>query len=207
MVTMSNPPRKIFQDVTYHVFTRCIELKNHLSHDYAKRIAVDVLADALEIYSFELVHFEFVENHMHLLIRTVKNGQTISRIMQYIKARIAERFNRLNNRTGPFWNERFGCEIIEHAQDPIEYFCWLLWYIAYNPVRKRVIRDPRESKYGTIRAYLEENYKPVVKIKLHHFFHELGKTFEDKVNRILEYEEEYRNYLAGKYKFLKLKPV
>ncbi len=202
---MSRPPRKVFQDVTYHVFTRCIELKNHLSQDYVKDIAIDVLNQALEMYSFEISHFEFAENHMHLMIKTKNNGETISRIMQYIKARIAEKYNRLHNRTGPFWNERFGCEIIEHAYDPTHYFCWLLWYIAYNPVRKRIIDDPRESKYGTIRAYLENNYIPKVHITVHVLFIQLGTNFSERVDRILEYEEDYRNYLAGKYKFLRLK--
>lgn len=204
---MAKPPRKILQDATYHVYTRCIELKNHLSQDYIKDVAIDVLNNALEIYSFELVHFEFVENHMHLLIRTRYGGETISRIMQYIKARIAEKFNRLHNRTGPFWNERFGSEIIEDSENPLEYFCWLLWYIAYNPVRKRVINDPRESKYGTINAYLDENYVPKVKITMHQLFLGLGKNFRERVRCILEYEEIYKNYLAGKYKFIKLQAI
>ena len=202
---MPRPNRIILQDVTYHIFTRCIELKNHLSENYVKDIAVDVLNNALEIYSFELVHMEFAENHMHLLIKTKKEGETISRIMQYIKARISEKYNKLHNRTGPLWNERFGCEIVEHSEGPEDYFYWLLWYIAYNPVRKRVFRDPRESEYGTIRVYLEENYSPRVKITIHEYFIKLGRTFEERAEKILEYEKDYRDYLSGVSKFTRKK--
>ncbi len=192
---MPRPLRKCIPDVTYHCYSRCIELRDLLSPRYVKDMAIDVITKALDKYDFELIQVEFVENHFHFIIKTTESGETISRIMQYIKARIAERYNRLTGRTGAFWNERFKCTIIEESDDPENYFFWLLWYIAYNPVRKRVLRDPRESEYGTLKVFLEKDYTPKVTITIHKYFLNLGKNFEERVKRFLAYEDLYRERL------------
>jgi putative transposase len=183
-------------NATYHCYSRCIEKRNMLSSCYVQDIAVIVVKKALSIYDFKLIQLEFVGNHFHILIQTTANGQTISRILQYIKARITERYNKLTNRTGTMWNERFKSKIIEEAEDPIHYFLYLMWYIAYNPVRKGIIKNPRESKLGTIRVYLEYDYKAKVPITLHDYFLNLGANFKERVRCFLQYEDLYQARLA-----------
>jgi putative transposase len=193
---MSRPLRICRPNATYHCYSRCIEKRDMLSPDYVQDIAVFVVNMALELYDFKLVQLEFVENHFHIIIQTTSDGQSISRILQYIKARITERYNRLTNRTGTMWNERFKSKIVEDAEDPISYFFYLMWYIAYNPVRKGIINNPRESRLGTIRAYLEIDYRAKVPITLHGFFINLGKNFEERVQQFLQYEKIYRAKLS-----------
>ena len=190
---MSNPVRLCLPNVTYHCYSRCIEKRNMLSPRHVKELASEAIIMALERYNFQLVQMEFVENHFHLMIKTVENGQTISRIMQYIKARITEKYNRTHERTGTLWNERFSCTIVEEKDNPKNYFFRLLWYIAYNPVRKKIVNDPRESEFGSIRAYLEPDFKTKVPITLHDYFLSLGSTFEERVKYLLEYEVLYRD--------------
>jgi putative transposase len=192
---MSRPFRVCRSNVTYHCYSRCIERRDLLSPDYVKNLAISVINKAHEKYDYQLIQVEFVENHFHLVIKTIEKGATISRIMQYIKARITEKYNRLNNRTGTFWNERFKSKIIEEAEDPVTYFMYLMWYIAYNPVRKGIIRDPRDSMFGTIRAYLEEDYISKVPITFHDYFINLGKNFAERVRQFLEFENIYRERL------------
>jgi putative transposase len=190
---MSNSVRICLPDVTYHCYSRCIEERNMLSPYNVKELAADAINMALEKYDFQLIHMEFVENHFHMLIKTVENGQTISQIMQYIKARITEKYNRVHDRTGTFWNERFRCTIVDHQDNPEKYLLRLLWYIAYNPVRKNVIKDPRESEFGTIRVYLEKEFKPRVHVTIHEYFFTLSKTFEESAKYLLEYEYSYKD--------------
>ena len=147
-------------------------------------------------YEFELISAEPVGNHIHLIIKTLQNEETISQIMQYIKARIAEKYNRATGETGAFWNERFGSTIIEEADNPEDYLLWLLWYIGYNPVRKGLSRDPRENYIGFINFYLKKDYEIPVKITLHDYFLKLGNTFEDCVKKFLLYEEAYLKRIA-----------
>lgn len=74
---MSNPVRLCLPNVTYHCYSRCIEKRNMLSPRHVKELASEAIIMALEKYNFQLVQMEFVENHFHLMIKTVENGQTI----------------------------------------------------------------------------------------------------------------------------------
>jgi len=103
---MSKPSREIIQGVTYHCYTRCHGKKNLFHSSYVRKYLVDAILMCQEKYVFELIAAEPVGNHIHIIIKTVENRETISRIMQYIKARIAERYNRSTGETGAFWNER-----------------------------------------------------------------------------------------------------
>jgi len=160
---------------------------------------IDAIKMCQEKYDFELMAAEAVDNHIHMVIRTLEGRETISLIMQYIKARIAEKYNRKTGETGAFWNERYGCTIIEHSDDPRNYLLNLLWYIGFNPVRKNLSPDPRKNYIGFINCYLDTNFKCRIKITLHKYFTELGKTFDECVKKFLLYEEAYRKRLAFFY--------
>jgi len=190
---MPRPLRKIVQEVTYHCYSRCQGLNKLLLSKYGKSAFIEAVKMCQEHYNFELNAVEMVDNHTHLTVRTLKDGETIARIMQYIKARTAEKFNKATGRKGPFWNERYKCKIIEESEDPIEYSNQLAWYIAHNPVRKGLSRNPRENYIGFINCYLIENYEiPLpIKITVHPFFYKLGDTFTECVKKFLLYEDAY----------------
>ena len=116
--------------------------------------------------------------------------------MQYIKARIAEKYNRAKGETGPFWNERFGSTIIEESDNPEQYLLWLLWYIGYNPVRKGLSSNPRNNDIGFINYYLDESSDGELQFTIHEYYTGLGKTSEERVSRFLLYEEAYLKRIA-----------
>ena len=189
---MARKPQIWLPNVTYHCYSRCIELRNLLEEVWVKDLAAEVLNITLEKYNFQLIQIEFIDNHLHFTIRTIEGGENISRIMQYIKARIAERYNRKTGRTGPFWNERFKCKIIEFADNPITYFINLVLYIGYNSVKKGIINTPSDSKYNTFRIMVEEDYVPPVKITLHPYFLSLGNNHTERIKKFRSFEKAYR---------------
>jgi len=193
---MARPPRTIQQGITYHCYSLCHNKQDFLSSSVGKHIFIESVRMCQEKYNFELSATEIVDNHIHLVIKTLENEGTISRIMQYIKARIAEKYNKFMNKSGAFWNGRYKCKIIEEADDPEEYLLSLLCYVAYNPVRKKMCIDPRESFIGFINCYLIEGYQAPVKITLHSFFCKLGNTFDECVRKFMLYEEAYLKRLA-----------
>ena len=179
-------------NVTYHCYSRCLEMRNLFESVWVREMAVEVISVALEKYNFQLIQMEFVDNHFHFIIRTVEGGENISRIIQYIKARIAENYNRKVNRTGPFWHDRFKCKIIEYARNPFSYYINLTLYIGYNRVAKGLDADPRDSKYNTFRMMVEEDYTPPVKITFHPYFLALGKDHAERSAIFRSYEKAYR---------------
>lgn len=192
---MSNRKRIILQEVTYHCFSRCHGKHNFFKSAHAKQFLIAAINKCLEKYTFKLIAAEPVGNHIHIIIKTIENKETISRIMQYIKARIAEYYNRALNRTGAFWNERYGCTIIEHSNDPQNDLLWLLWYIGYDPVRRGLSKNPRTNDIGFINCYLNKDYKCKVPITLHDFFTNLSDNFEQCVERFLYHENLIKNQL------------
>ena len=192
-------PRKlriIAQGSTHHCYSRCHGKRDLLKSRWCRRYFIEAIRMCQEKYEFELIAAEPVGNQIHIIIRTLLGEEDVSRIMQYIKARIAEMYNRSTGNTGAFWNERFGSSVIEESENPEEYLLWLLWYIGYKPVLKGLSRNPRENYIGFINRYLDKDYKIPIKITLHHYFTALGDTFEQCVERFLFYEEAYRKRIA-----------
>lgn len=193
---MPHRPRKIGQGQTHHCFTRCHGKKNLLMSSHVKKYFIKAVRMCQDKYDFELIATELAANYMNLIIQTEEDKETISRIMQYIKARIAEMYNRAMKTTGSFWNERFGPEIIEEADDPEKHLLWLLWYVGNNPVRKKLCYDSRKGPIGFINAYLDKDTVLPVKITLHKFFLGLGSTFEECVRKFLVWEVQYIKRMA-----------
>ena len=191
---MARKPRTLLPGITYHVYSRCIDRKNLLHRDHCKDLLVKVLARTQIKYKFELISYVIMDNHFHFVIRTLEGEADISRIMQYIKARFAEMYNSDNNRTGPFWNERYRDVIVEMQNNPFVYLLWLLWYLGYNPVRKNFASNPRKYRYSSINAYLYEDHASPVIITIHEYFQLLGGNFRERVERFLWYEDAYREY-------------
>lgn len=189
---MPRPLRVCVEGATYHVYSRCIDRRDLMGGDIYKEMLVDTLRMTQEKYVFDLISYQILDNHFHLVVVTKPGEASISRIMQYFKARFAERFNRRNGRTGPFWNERFGDVIVDLQENPVFYLLWLLWYLAFNAVRKNKVRDPRAYRFGAINFYLDENHRDGVIVVRHRFFETLGNSFRERVERFLSIEDMYR---------------
>jgi putative transposase len=188
---MPRPLRIQTRGLTHHVFCRCLDKKPLLEESCFSDLFIEVIRKTQKRYRFDLTSFQIMDNHIHLVIHTVEDGESISRIMQYIKARFAECYNRILDRCGPFWNERFKDKIIEFSENPIFYLLWLLWYLAFNPVRRGSIKDPRNYRYTSINSYLDEAHAPLVRITLHDYFIQLGNSFDERVARFLLFEEAF----------------
>ena len=189
---MPRPLRIIQQEVTYHCYSRCQGLNMFLLEETAKKCFLEAIKMCQDKYRFELNAVETVGDHFHLIIRTLKDEETIDRIMQYIKARTAEKYNKITKRKGPFWNERYKCRIVEHSKNPVPYYRHLLLYIKWNIVKKGLSLDPRDNYIGFMDCYLSEDYEvPIIKITRNPLFYKLGNTFEECAEQLRLYEKYY----------------
>lgn len=177
---MSRPLRIIRQNVTYHCYSRCIEKRDLLKPDLSKEIILHSIRKALKLYTFNLSYIEFVDNHVHIIIKTIYGGESISRIMQYIKARITRMYNFKHDRTGTLWNERFKSEILEDHSNPQEHFIRLIIDLSYNPVRKGIYRKPLDNPYTSMHVYRNQQNKKRIPIILHEYFLKLGDSMPER---------------------------
>jgi putative transposase len=183
---MSNKKRRCEPNLTYHTYSRCADKSTMMKSDHMKNLMLTVIVMAQERYSFDLISYVIMDNHFHFIIRTVENGAPISRIMQFIKAQFAKRYNKKMNKTGPFWNERYGDTIIEEQEFPEEAFNNINSYIINNPVKANYVNDARDYKYSCIHFYIDENYISPVKLTFHEYYLKLGSSFRQRADRFLD---------------------
>lgn len=188
---MATPKRYCKENTTYHIFTRCIEAKSLMQSHKVKQIIIDVLNSVLENYEFDLNLYGFMDNHLHLIIKTKDGGPSISTIMQMVKSQIAKKYNKLHNRIGPFWNERFGDSVVDLSNDPVFVFKWLTWYIGYNPVRAGLSKNPRNYPFCSINNMLDETAEFPIKLTFNNYYLKLGENFNERLKSLEEVEEIY----------------
>lgn len=192
-------PRRIQKpDLTYHVYSACINREDFLASNATKDLFLEVLQMAQQKYEFKLHTFQIMNNHFHIIIKTTNSLDSISSIMQYIKSVFAKKLNKKLGRSGPLWNRRFNDSIIEYAQDTAVYMMWLLWAIAYNPVRNGIYAV-REifSKYSSIGFYVQQNYKSQLKISPPDDFVALGDSDSERRTAFFLYQYIYQSRLSG----------
>jgi putative transposase len=183
---MSNKIRRCEPKLTYHTYSRCADKSTMMKSDHMKDLMLAVIAMAQKRYAFDLISYVIMDNHFHFIIKTIDNGAPISRIMQFIKAQFALRYNKKMNRTGPFWNERYGDTIIEEQEFPEKAFNNINNYIINNPVKANYVNNTKDYKYSSIHFYIDENYSSPVKLTFHEYYLKLGSSFRQRADRFIE---------------------
>jgi putative transposase len=94
-------------------------------------------------------------NHVHLVIEPSQEGGELYQIMKGINLSYAQHFKNKYKYTGHFWQDRFKSIIV--SKD--EYLLTCGSYVELNPVRARMVKEPKEyrwSSYGA-NAYGKKN--------------------------------------------------
>ena len=151
--------RLLIADSTYHVTSRINGGDKRLRQEKIKNLYLDIVKRAKEKYSFELINFCIMNNHVHLVIKPLEDS-SLSRIMQWISSVFAKEWNKLHHRTGHVWGERFFSRIIAGAVDLVRVFM----YIDDNPVEAGLVRRPEEWKFGGLWHHKKEIFNIVKKL-------------------------------------------
>lgn len=110
---------------------------------------IQTLFDCRNRYGFLLLGFVVMSDHFHVLI-IPKQGYKISSVVQKIKGLFAYRMRDIGI-NGPVWQKSF-YDFVVYSE---EKFREKLNYIHANPVRKGIVKDPRDYRFSSIN-YLEK---------------------------------------------------
>jgi putative transposase len=143
------------KEFVYHVLTRGNNKQAIFKdeNDYLKYI--EILRKYKEKYLFKLYHYVLMTNHVHLVIEPSQEGGELYQIMKGINLSYAQHFKNKYKYTGHFWQDRFKSIIV--SKD--EYLLTCGSYVELNPVRARMVKEPKEyrwSSYGA-NAYGKKN--------------------------------------------------
>jgi putative transposase len=187
-------PREIQQNGTYHICAlinrqEMIFSPSHCEDkekDFIKELFLDVLKKAKTKYSFRCKSFCIMGNHIHLMIE-MTNNESVSRLMQWILSVFALKYNRIHKYKGHVWYDRFKSKIVSSYMQFLNTFV----YIANNPVRARLVYDPFEYQYSSVRCYREHDFSIVevpddaVMAAYHHYCSHFEYTFAIKPDKTL----------------------
>lgn len=73
----------------------------------------------------------------------IRRMNDVSEFMKSFKQRATRRFNRLNGRKGPLWEERFKSVLVQGG----EALSCIAAYIDLNPIRAGIVEDPKDYRW------------------------------------------------------------
>jgi len=143
VTTCMRRTRRLVDGARYHVIARANRREFILESDRMKEMLLTVIARARCRFRFSIDTLCIMDNHIHLLLRPGE-GESLSRIMQWILSVFAVRFNRAFGLQGHVWYDRFKSVVI----GGLPQFAHAYSYIRENPVVAGIVAHAREYGYG-----------------------------------------------------------
>lgn len=127
----------------WHITQRCHQKHFLLRSDVDRRRWLYWLFQARKRFGLSVLDYVVTRNHVHLLVRDTSET-TISDSMQLISGRTAQEFNRRQERSGAFWEDRYHATAVQSDL----HLARCLVYIDLNMVRAGVVNHPSKWKAG-----------------------------------------------------------
>lgn len=138
-----------------------------------RRHYLHLLREALFDSDCALHAYVLMDNHVHLLATPPATG-AISRLMQKLGWQYVGQFNARHRRTGTLWEGRYkSCMVDSKA-----YLLQCARYIDLNPVRARMIDDPKKFPWSSCAALCGQHDDPL--LTLHHTQRALGTCLQQR---------------------------
>jgi putative transposase len=170
----------------YHVLTRGNNRQDVFEDGDDFRKYLDILLRYKDKYHFKLYHYVMMTNHVHLVIEPSEGGGGLSEIMKVINLAYAQHYKRKYSHIGHFWQDRYKSIII--SKD--EYLLACGSYVELNPVRAKMVEEPKDYTWSSYRVY--GHGKKDVLVNEHPVYLQLS---EDEGERRRKYRELVRGML------------
>ena len=143
---MARPLRLEHEGALWHVTSRGNERKNIFRSDADRLLFLALLAEAVKRFRWVVHVYTLMSNHFHLVIETPE--RTLSRGMQWLNGRYAQKFNKRHKRVGHLFQGRFHGELVQKDSHLLE----LARYVVLNPVRAGMVERPEDYRWSSYRA-------------------------------------------------------
>lgn len=172
------------QENTYHILTRGnnrqVIFKDE--DDYERYIAI--LKQYKEKYRFSLYHYILMSNHVHLVVETTARGGSLAEIMKGINLSYAQYYKKKYRHVGHFWQDRYKSIIISND----EYLLACGSYVELNPVRAKIVEDPKDYRWSSYPVYAYGHRDAVTDV------HEIYRALSGEEGRR---KKKYREFVRG----------
>jgi REP element-mobilizing transposase RayT len=139
---MPRPLRLQVAGGRYHVVARGVDGAPVVFDDRDRKRYLALLVLTARRYRWRVHAYCLMTTHLHLVVETPLPN--LSRGMQYLQGRHAQRLNERWGRFGPLFAGRFDSRLIEDEA----YFWEACRYVLENPVKAGLCADPREWRWS-----------------------------------------------------------
>jgi putative transposase len=153
---MARHARVVFPDVPHHVTQRGIH-RSTVFIDHSDGIVyLDLLRQYIVKHGVEIVAYCLMPNHVHLVL--VPADETgLHRTLKAVHGRYAQRFNRIRDRVGHLWQNRYFSSPMDS-----DYFRNAVRYVELNPVRANLVQRADEYPWSSAAAHSGRRQDPLV---------------------------------------------
>lgn len=195
--------RKSLKSSYFHVIVQGIEKRYIFEKHREKEKYIKLLMGNSNKYNINILAYCIMDNHAHMLIFS-KEINDLSKYMKSVNTSFALYFNKINNRVGYVFRDRFRSEPIKSQGQLYR----TLTYIHLNPVAANMCRYPELYLYSTYNDFIKkkgiakepdtlnlleldkENYVEIFKFM--HYMHVEGTEFDNNKDKILVEEVVYQ---------------
>ncbi|WP_330645892.1 transposase [Butyricicoccus faecihominis] len=147
---MPRGPRQKSESGNYHIMLRGVNQQNIFETDEDREKFLQILCDCKAISGFHLYAYCLMSNHIHLLLQTMPNAESLEQIFKRIGVRYVSWYNYKYIRSGHLFQDRFRSEPV----DDDAYFLSVLRYIHQNPVQAKLCSHPTDYRWSSYSGYL-----------------------------------------------------
>lgn len=108
-----------------------------------------LLQEGVEKFDHQILAFCFMNNHVHFAIQV--GAFSISQVMHHLAAQYSVYVNKKYERVGHLFQGRFTSILVDESR----YLRELIRYIHLNPVRAKLVSDPKDFIWSSHRCYLQ----------------------------------------------------
>lgn len=184
---MARPARQLLPDHTYHITVRCNNRRFNLNRPNCREVLLFAINSAKQKFSFRLFALCIMSNHVHYLLEP-QQPEDLPRIMHWINWYTAMCFNRMLNRTGHFWEQRYFSNAFPTSDN--RRALNTLRYIHANPKAAKM-RKGFVYAFGNYRTYADLSDDRLT--EWHPAFLTMGQSLDECAAR---YRAFCRRYIA-----------
>ncbi|MSP38279.1 MAG: addiction module toxin RelE [Deltaproteobacteria bacterium] len=143
---MARPLRIEFDGALYHVTSRGNDRKAIYKDDADRELFLNTLAQVNERFHWICHAYCLMNNHYHLVIETPDGN--LSKGMRQLNGVYTQAFNKRHRRAGHIFQGRFKGILVQKDS----HFLEVCRYVVLNPVRAKMVGQPRQWKWTSYRA-------------------------------------------------------
>lgn len=147
---MPRQPRIYSNASMYHVMIRGINGEKIFIKSFYKSKVLRDIKEIGEELRFNVIGFCVMDNHMHLLVKA--GEEELITLMKRLNIKYAMFYNKLENRYGHVFQDRYKSEAIEDDR----YYLGVLRYIHNNPVRAGISQNILNYKWSSANEYVNQ---------------------------------------------------